>query len=78
MLCALGAEHFPTLALVPMRPVDRAVVVGRQVVLDLLEHQRTTRLGFGRLVVQRDLRKRIHRHDVGGIRDADALHLIVR
>ena len=61
-----------------MRPVDRTHIVGRQGIFDLLEHQRTARLGFGRLVVQRDLRERVHRHDVGGVGDADALYLIVR
>ena len=78
LLCAFGAEHFPTLRLVPMCAIDRAVVVGRQVVFDLLEYQLPVNLRFGGGVVNCQRRRSSDGGDVGSVGDTNALHLIGR
>ena len=61
-----------------MRAVDAAVVVRGQAVLDLLEHQTAVDLRLCWLVVDGDSRGRQHARHIGGIGDANALHLIGR
>ena len=61
-----------------MRAVYAAVVVSGKSVLDLLEHQTAASLRFGRLVVERNRGCRRYARDIGGVRDANALHLIGR
>ena len=61
-----------------MRAVDAAVVVSGKPVLDLLEGQATVYLRLGRLVVDADRGCRRYTRDIGGVRDANALHLIGR